>query len=184
MSRSSLAIAAAATLMLSACGDSHVAAQVRGRGTDVKAQALTITAPLVLLRYHLREGTYMVGTRPPVTGVLLTDDPDAHRSGGGFSVWSDPSSEGPPANKVALILRQGVDMGPGLPRSALRLHLPLSLRQPWFREHLRNGRNGYRWGYLMVRGQPYEVMFWSGRTAPARDRAAALNALASIRRTR
>jgi hypothetical protein len=62
----------------------------------------------------------------------------------------------------------------------VRLHLPLSLNQPWSREHLKNGHDGYRWGYLRVHGQFYEAFFWSGQAAPARDRAAVLSALASV----
>ena len=124
----------------------------------------------------------MVGTRAPVTGVLATDDSRARRSGQGFSKWS--SNNGPPANKVALLLRQWLTIGPGLATSALRIHLPLSLDQPWFREHLTNGHVGYRWGYLIVHGQPYEIMFWSGRAAPQDDRSAVLSALTSIRLTR
>jgi hypothetical protein len=121
----------------------------------------------------------MVGTRAPVIGVLTTDDVGAHYGGGGFANWSQLSSSGPPANKVAFALSRWLVIGPALPTSALRLHLPLSLHQPWFREHLENGRDGYRWGYLRVHGQFYEASFWSGRAAPPRDRAAVLSALAS-----
>ena len=66
----------------------------------------------------------------------------------------------------------------------MRLHLPLSLHQSWFREHLANGHDGYRWGYLRVHGQFYEAVFWSGRAASAHDRADVLNALTSIHLTR
>jgi hypothetical protein len=126
----------------------------------------------------------MVGTRSPVTGVLATDDPGAHYGGGGFAKWSQLSSSGPPAVKVALLFRRWLVIGPDPPPSALRIHLPLSLHQPWFREHLKNGRLGYRWGYLRFHRQFYEVMYWSGRAAPAHDRTAVLNALRSIRLTR
>lgn len=90
------------------------------------------------------------------------------------------SGNGPPANKVAFALTRWLGIGLSPPPSALRLHLPLSLHQPWFREHLRNGRLGYRWGYVSFDGQVYAAMFWSGRDAPARDRAAVLSALASV----
>lgn len=196
------AVLIAATVLVSSCGSSHkaisggprrlttvpsslaqrIAAEVRG--TDVTIRALRITVPRGLRGYEVRGGGHMVGTRAPVIGVLATDDRRAHRSGQGFAKWSQMSSDGPPANKVALLLRQWLTIGPGLPASALRIHLPLSLHQPWFREHLTNGRLGYRWGYLIVHGQPYEVMFWSGRAAPQHDRAAVLSALSSIRLTR
>lgn len=190
MSRLSLATAGVVTLILSACWGSQAHAvnasrAAHVRGGHVRIHALTITAPLALGRYYLRDGgPGRAGRRPPVTGVLLTDDPSAHRRRGGFSKWSNPSSKGPPANKVALLLQQWLAEGPALPQSAFRLHLPLTLHQRWFREHLENGHRGYRWGYLMVRGQPYQVMYWSGRAAPARDRAAALKALSSIHRGR
>ena len=126
----------------------------------------------------------MIGTRAPVIGVLATDDPGAHYGGGGFAKWSQVSSGGPPANRVALKVSEWITIGPALPMSALRLHLPLSLHQPWFREHLKNGHDGYRWGYLRVHGRNYAVLFWSGRAAPAHDRAAVLTALASAHPTR
>ena len=122
----------------------------------------------------------MKGSRPPVIGVLATDDRSAHRRGQGFAKWSQ---NGPPANRVALELSEWVAIGPIFP-SAVRLHLPLSLDQPWFREHLRNGHRGYRWGYLSLHRQLYEVSFWSGRAAPQHDRAAVLSTLTSIRPTR
>ena len=121
----------------------------------------------------------MAGRRPPVIGVLVTD----LRARTGlyrWSKWSHLYSNGPPASKVAFQIAQWLAVGPLLPKSAVRLHLPLSLDQPWFREHLKNGRDGYRWGYLRVHGQFYEAFFWSGPAAPASDRAAALSALASV----
>lgn len=123
----------------------------------------------------------MGGTRAPVIGVLTTDDRRANRSGEGFAKWSQVTSDGPPANEVALTLERWVAIGPAPPASALRLHLPLNLHQHWFRERLTNGRRGYRWGYLRFHSQYYAVLFWSGRAAPAKDRAAVLNALKSIR---
>jgi hypothetical protein len=175
-------LAVSAVFALAAWGTgTRVAAEPRGN--PMRIGALTITVPRGLGRYDIRGGGHMVGTRAPVVGVLATDDPGAHRSGEGFAKWSQTSSGGPPANKVALVLRKWLVIGPNPPASALRIHLPLNLRQPWFREHLTNGRRGYRWGYLRIRGQYYEVMFWSGRAGPARDRAAVVNALRSIRLT-
>jgi len=152
-------------------------------GTSVRISALTITVPRGLGRYDIRGGGHMLGTRASVVGVLATDDPGAHRSGEGFAKWSQMSSNGPPANKVALVLQRWLVIGPDPPASALQIHLPLSVHQPWFREHLTNERRGYRWGYLRLHGQYYEVMFWSGRAAPAHDRTAVVNALTSIRLT-
>lgn len=122
----------------------------------------------------------MVGTRAPVSGILATDDPGAHYGRGGFAKWADLSSSRPPANRVALKVSEWFAIGPPPPRSAVRLRLPLSLDQPWFREHLRNGHEGYLWGYLHVGGRLYAVLFWSGRAAPAHDRTAILTALASV----
>lgn len=150
-------------------------------GTSVRIGTLAVTIPRSFGRYEIRGGGHMVGTRAPVIGVLATDDPGAHYGGGGFAKWSRVSSSGPPAGKVALRFQRWLGIGLGPPPSALRIHLPLSLHQPWFRERLKDGRLGYRWGYLRLRRQFYSVAYWSGRSAPARDRAAVLNALASIR---
>jgi hypothetical protein len=152
--------------------------------TSARIGALSIPVPRGLGRYDIRTGGHMVGTRAPVSGVLATDDPGAHYGGGGFAKWSQVSSGGPPADKVALVVQRWLVIGPDPPLSALRIHLPLNLHQPWFREHLKNGRLGYRWGYLRFHRQFYSVIYWSGRAAPANDRAAVLNALTSIRLTR
>jgi hypothetical protein len=142
---------------------------------------LGVTVPRGLGRYDIRGGGHVAGRRPTVIGVFATDDPPAHRWGQSWPKWSRPTSNGPPANKVAFQISQWL---PGrttlLPTSALRLHLPLSLHQPWFRERLTNGHDAYRWGYLRVHGQIYEAFFWSGRAAPTKDRAAVLSALASV----
>lgn len=174
----SVVLLVAAVLAMAAWANGSKAAE--RPGTSVRVRALAITVPRGLGRYDIRGGIYRTGTRPPVIGLLATDDPRAHLRGQGFAKWSALSSNGPPAKKVALALSLDVNIGPDPPPTALRLHLPLSLHQHWFREHLSNGRRGYRWGYLHFHRQFYEVMFWSGRSAPARDRAAALNALTSI----
>lgn len=179
----SVCLVVAAMLALVAWGSAERTAATSS-GTSVRIRALTVSVPPSLPRYGSRGGGYVSGTRPPLIGVLATDDPRAHHGGEGFARWSELSSHGPPANKVALLLRQWLAIGPGLSKSALRLHLPLSLSQPWFRQQLKDERHGYRWGYLIVHGQPYEIMFWSGRAAPAHDRAAVVNALTSIRLTR
>jgi hypothetical protein len=142
---------------------------------------LALTVPRGLRRYEIRGGGHVAFHRPPVLGVFATDDPAAHRWGQSWAKWANLSSTGPPANKVAFQIAQWLPpVGPPLLASALRLHLPLSLHQPWFRQHLTNGHDGYRWGYLRVHGQIYEAFFWSGRAAPAHDRAAVLTALTSV----
>ena len=176
----SVVVVLAAVIGLAAWGTAKGKAADRS-GPSVRIGALAITVPRGLRRYDIRAGGHMVGTRAPVSGVLATDDPGAHYGGGGFAKWSQISSGGPPANKVALVLQRWLVIGPDPPPSALRIHLPLSLHQPWFREHLRNGHLGYRWGYLRFHRQFYEVMYWSGRAAPERDRAAVLTAFSSIR---
>ena len=143
---------------------------------------LAIAVPRGLVRYDIRGGGHEAGKRPSGIGVLATDDRRKYRSGSAWAEWSRLSSSGPPANRVAFRISQWLpNRQPTLlRRSALRLHLPLSLHQPWFQQHLTNGSNGYRWGYLRVHGQFYEAFFWSGRAAPAKDRAAVLSALASV----
>src|SRR5256885_17175090 len=86
---------------------------------ETKPRALAVTVPRVLHRYDIRGGGYLVGTRAPVIGVLATDDPGAHYGGGGFAKWSQLSSSGPPANKVAFKFARWVAIGPTL-TSALR----------------------------------------------------------------
>jgi hypothetical protein len=139
-----------------------------------------VAVPRGLGRYEIRGGGHEAGHRPSVIGILVTDDSRARASLYRWAKWSHAYSNGPPESKVAFQISQWLALGPLLPRSAVRLHLPLSLDQPWFREHLRNGHDGYRWGYLRVHGQFYEAFFWSGRAAPAGDRAAVLSALASV----
>ncbi len=95
---------------------------------------------------------------------------------GAFYKWSD--FKAPPANRVALQVGPWNTIGPG---EANNLHLPLSLNQLWHIEKTRDGASGYRWGFFNVRGQQYDVAFWSGPDAPPHDRAAVLNALVSIR---
>jgi hypothetical protein len=179
----SVVLVVAAAIVLAAWGTAEVKAGDRST-TSLRIGAFAVNVPQGLGRYHIRGGIYMKGTRPPVIGVLATDDRRAHLTGGGFAKWSQLSSSGPPANKVALSFQKWLVIGPDPPASALRLHLPLSLDQPWFREHLSNGRQGYRWGYLRFRRQFYAIRFWSGRAAPPRDRAAVLSALRSIHLTR
>jgi hypothetical protein len=176
------AVLLAATLAVAGCGSSH-RATISPRDYVVpqkhvqSAGALGVPVPVGFHRYAIRRGIYRKGTRPPAIGVAITD----YRLKGGprsaFVKWSRLSSKGPPANRVALAVTLWLSIGPGVPT---RLHLPLSLNQPWNEEHLRNGTQGYRWGYLSFHGQIYEIFFWSGRAAPPHDRTALLNTLTSI----
>jgi hypothetical protein len=155
---------------------------------SVRAGDLLLTVPRGFHRYAIRGGIYRTGTRPPVIGYVITDyamhAPTAHNPGGAFDRWADQAgytggaARLPPANEVALQLEEDWDIGVELPP---RLHLPLSLNQPWFYERLRNGLHGYRYGLLGLGRQTYKVFLWTGAAAPPSDRAAVLNALASIR---
>ncbi len=176
------AVLVAATLALSACGGSH-RATISPRDYVVPqkhvqaAGALAVPVPPGFHRYAIRGGIYRKGTRPPAIGVAIADYRLRAGPRSAFDKWSRLSSRGPPANRVALALTLWFGIGVDPPA---RLHLPLSLDQPWSQEHLRNGARGYRWGYLTFHKELYEVFFWSGRAAPPHDRAAVLNTLTSI----
>ena len=154
---------------------------------SVRAGDLVLTVPRAFHRYAIRGGPYRVGTRPPVTGYVITDypmhAPTAHNPGGAFEKWAgngypDSPPKLPPANEVALQLDEAILTSP---RATPNLHLPLSLNQPWAYQELRDGGQGYRFGLIGYHHQLYRVLLWSGGAAPARDRAAILKALASIR---
>jgi len=154
-----------------------------GTASSLRVRDLTVSLPQGLKSYGLRGGAHMVGTRAPIIGHVLTDfrvpaHLDIQR------VLGHWATAGPAANGVALKL-ESVDwmIGPVLTKS-LRLHLPLTLDQPWFNEKLKDGAVGYRWGYLRFDNVDYQVMYWSGPNAPTADRAAVLRALESIRPAR
>jgi len=88
--------------------------------------------------------------------------------------WPEP----PPDNRVGLSIDARAGMGPPVIDN---LHLPLTLKQPWKTYHLASGGVGARWGFFKYRGEEYGVTYWSGPKAPAKDRAAVLRALRSIR---
>ncbi len=151
--------------------------------SSLRAGKLTVSVPHGLHSYPFRGGIYRTGTRPPVIGRLLTDVrlPDHVNAWKAFDQWGAAGGAGPPANGVALVL---VVRGMG-PVAAQALHLPLTLEQPlWAREKLNGGAVGYRYGDLRAGDGDYTVMYWSGPDAPARDRAAILQALRSIRPAR
>jgi hypothetical protein len=143
---------------------------------------VSVSVPRGFYVYTLRGGIYRAGTRPPVIGRVLTD----FRLPAGTSLasvlhqWA-VSGDGPPSDKVALELQQDFGAGPG----SNQLHLPLSPRQAWFRQHLANGTDaGYRYGDFRFDDLDYNVVYWSGPDAPPNDRVAVLRALRSIRPTR
>jgi hypothetical protein len=88
------------------------------------------------------------------------------------------TTSGPLPNQVGLELQRFNDFA----QVPVRLHLPLSLNQPWFSERC-SVAVGCRYGLLRVSGRTYLVTYWSGPKAPAGDRAAILSALSSIRPT-
>src|SRR5437868_3956173 len=130
------AVIAAAAVALSACGNSHKAAisprdYVVSR-KPVRAGALVVDVPPGFHRYELRGGYYPIGARPPLVGRVVTDYRATNGPLSPFAKWSQVRDP-PPAKRVALALTLWV--GIGVPPPA-RLHLPLSLAQPWFHEHL------------------------------------------------
>ena len=91
---------------------------------------------------------------------------------------TDWTLRGPPENRVGLSVDAYAGMGPPV---IAKLHLPLTLDQPWNTYHLADGGVGARWGSFEYRGEEYGITYWSGPNAPAKDRAAVLRALRSIR---
>lgn len=140
-------------------------------GITVRPGPFVVTIPRGLRRHNIGVDSHLVG-------IVISD----LRSGGMFDRWAR-SSALPPAGKVALQIEPLAFAQPiGVVLKPRRLlHLPLSLAQPWYRERLRGGARGYRFGDFRLRGQLFTVFFWSGRAAPARDRAAVTSALGSIR---
>ena len=143
---------------------------------STRVGALAVPIPPDFHRYIFRVGDHRTGTQPTIVGVLITDYRLPHSPQDVLSNWARLSSNGPPANRVALAVHIYDPIGIA---ARGQLHLPLALNQPWNQEHLRNGARGYRWGILGFHGQ-YSVLFWSGRNAPPRDRAAVIKILASI----
>lgn len=151
-------------------------------GASTQAGKLSVSIPRGFYVYTLRGGIYPAGTRPPVIGHVLTDLrlPAGTSIAGVLDQWAT-SGNGPPSDKVALELKQDWTIGPGFDQ----LHLPLSPKQAWFRQHLANGTDaGYRYGDVRFDNFDYNVMYWRGPAAPANDRVAVLRALRSIRPTR
>ena len=149
------------------------------------AGPLTIAAPSGLKAYAIRGRSYEAGTRPPLIGYALTDfDPPAFESMQDVfaSDWNGVGGAVPPSNHVGVEVEEvEYAMGPPLP---VRLHLALSLDQPWIQDRSHGRVVSYRWGVFRHRGRLYAVRYWSGQNAPAKDRSAVLRALESIRFSR
>ena len=150
---------------------------------SVHVGKLSVSVPRGFYVYALRSSPYRAGVGFSVYGHVLTN----------FRVPANTNIEhvlghwgvnGPPSNEVALMLRKDFHMGPMGPGGIDNLRLPLNLDQPWIRERFHNEVvGGYRYGDFKF-GTDYNVMYWSGSTAPANDRLAILHALRSIRPTR
>jgi hypothetical protein len=150
--------------------------------TAARAGHLTISVPRGFHDYAIRGGMYRTGTRAPVIGHMLTDFrlPADTTPWQMQDRWAALHGNGPPRNRVALILEENWVIGP----IADKLHLPLTLGQPWSHETFANRPAGYRWGGVRFSNLDYEVVYWSGPSAPASDRKAVLEALRSIRPAR
>jgi hypothetical protein len=139
---------------------------------------LTLPVPRGFNQYDVRGGFYKTGTRPPVIGHVLTDYPVGAHS----PIHRGALPELEPANGVALELQLWIVIGPSPPT---RLHLPLSLHEPWAHQSLPGGTRFWGWLSRGHHGQvPYELVVWIGRDASPADRAALLHALSAIHRTR
>jgi len=143
--------------------------------SSARAGELRVSVPQGLSRYAIGD---TVDHRSRVTGQLLTDVPFP---GDALTVWGYWSA-GPPANGVAL----GVRLAPGWGRYPHQhVHLPLTLNEAgWFKQKLKDGAVGHRYGFVRFHKEFYLVEYWSGPRAPAADRAAVLRALKSIRPAR
>jgi hypothetical protein len=147
---------------------------LRPLGATAHVGKLSVSIPRGFHLYTLQGGAYRIGPRPQVIGHVLTD----------YRAVLDPwvpsrGSSGAPSNRVALELEENWAATDRV--APAHLHLPLSVRQPWFHDH---PSNGYRWGVLRFNNVAYKVMYWVGTAAPATDRVAVLRALRSIRPTR
>jgi hypothetical protein len=147
--------------------------------SSARAGGLRVSVPPGLRSYAVPIG---IGASHPLVGHLLTDlRLPAHANI--WKVLGRWGNSGPPVNGVTLQLQRWFSPGPVGPNTD-RLHLPLSLGQPWFQQKLDGGAADYRWGYLKFHNEEYQVSYWSGPRAPASDRAAILRALKSIRPAR
>jgi hypothetical protein len=141
---------------------------VPAKGGFVRTGSLTFSVPRGFYQTDIRGGLYMSGTRPPVIGHAVTNYPVS--SGSPIHGGALPESE--PANGVALVVQRWYAIGPA---PTTRLHLPLSLHEPWAEQRLPGGTR--RWAWL-AHGKPgtipYELVMWIGRNASPSDRTALL----------
>jgi hypothetical protein len=142
---------------------------------SVSVGRLTVPVPRGFNQYAIRGGFYKAGTRPPVIGHVLT----SYRASAQSPIHRGTLDD--PASGVALRVDLWVVIGPAPPT---RLHLPLSLHEPWFKQSLPGGTRLSGW---LSGGQPghvpYELALWIGRDASPVDRAALLHALAAAHTT-
>ncbi len=166
-------LALLATLfVLAACGSS-VKPRAAFPGTWIRRQDVALSVPRGFRQYPVSGP----GPSASAAGVLLADYAVKGGIRGAFYKWSD--SKAPPPGRTAVQVEEWSGFGPAAPFT--RLHLPLSLDQPWTLAHGTNGHNGYRYGAFVLHGQIYKVFVWDGPSAPWHDRNALVRALASIR---
>lgn len=159
--------------------------------SSVHTGKLSVSIPRGFNVYTLRGlGPSAPGTPLPVAGYVLTNfglPTLAHRRGRTAERLSQYWRNGPLPNQVGLELTIFPwPLGRGLTD---RLHLPLTLKQPWakpwYAAHgMRSRLAGARAGFFRLGGTSYEVVYWIGPTAAPNDRAAILRAVRSIRPTR
>lgn len=147
---------------------------------------LRVSIPRGFHVYTIGGERVVVGPRTPVTGRVLTNFrlPTGTTILDALYQWR-LSGSGLPSNGVALNLEKFGQMGPapGIDDPG-QLHLPLSVKQPWFQARSSNGRtDSFRGGTIAFNHEPYAyfVGYWIGPAAPANDRVAILRALRSIR---
>ena len=137
-------------------------------GTWVRSQAIALSVPHGFRHYNFRDGS--------CTGLLVTDY--AVKNSVAFCNWY---FKAPPETRTALQVerwpRTAIPQRPPRPR----LHLPLSLSQPWQISYARDRTSHWCWGAFRLHGEIYRVFMWNGPSAPRRDRRALVRALTSIR---
>jgi hypothetical protein len=147
-------------------------------GATARAGELAVPIPRGFHRYSVRGGFYRTGTRPPVIGATVTNfrvkASAPLRVKGVFPLAA-------PAKGVAFQVALWVPLSaPGTPPP---LHLPLSLNDSaWISRPVPAGDR--RYGFFNSHGQTYETFVWIGRAAPSHDRAALIQALASVQPAR
>jgi hypothetical protein len=168
-----VALAAGLTFGLRSSGGGPSGGGFATTGVSARAGALVVPIQRGFHRYDIRGGIFRTGTRPPVLGVTLTNyrvKADASlRTHGVLPLHTRTNGV---VLQVALWFRIGAVADP------TGLDLPLRLDQRWLQLDVATGT--LRYGGFQFQGQTYEARIWIGRKAPPRDRAAVLQALASV----